>query len=167
MVIMPHFWSHQTQLAPYMSYQQPSPFNIAPSSASLNVAPISISFNPAPSTVTYSRSRLHLRWYVFIVELIHAYGVVVLTHFLMCCVTFVQLILGMKRWLLWMPNICRPGRQWLQCCQNCRCLSGSTLNTAFVSVHELSVHIHGRFLGTVQVRVRFVPENSCCTVVHG
>jgi hypothetical protein len=36
-----------------------------------------------------------------------------------------------------------------------------------VSVHELSVHIHGGFLGTVHVRVRFVPENGCCTVVHG
>ena len=45
--------------------------------------------------------------------------------------------------------------------------SGSTLKTAFASVHELSVHVHGRFLGTVHVGVQFVPENSCCTVVHG
>ncbi len=47
--------------------------------------------------------------------------------------------------------------------------SGSTLKTAFTSVHELSVHVHGQFapLGTVHVHVRFVPENSCCTVVHG
>jgi hypothetical protein len=46
--------------------------------------------------------------------------------------------------------------------------SGRTLKTAFASVHELSVHVHGRFLGTVHVHVPFVPENSCCTVVvHG
>jgi hypothetical protein len=48
------------------------------------------------------------------------------------------------------------------------CLTGRTLKTAFASVHELSVHVHGRFLGTVHVHVPFVPENSCCTVVvHG
>jgi hypothetical protein len=47
------------------------------------------------------------------------------------------------------------------------CDSGSTLKTAFASVHELSVHVHERCAGTVHVHVRFVPENSCCTVVHG
>ena len=44
---------------------------------------------------------------------------------------------------------------------------GSNLKTAFASVHELSVHVHERCAGTVHVHVRFVPENSCCTVVHG
>jgi len=32
--------------------------------------------------------------------------------------------------------------------------------TPLASVHELSVHAHERFLGTVHVRVRFVPEKT-------
>ena len=49
----------------------------------------------------------------------------------------------------------------------CLLPTGRTLKTPLASVHELSVHVHVRCAGTVHVHVRFVPENSCCTVVHG
>jgi hypothetical protein len=44
--------------------------------------------------------------------------------------------------------------------------TGSTLKTAFASVHELSVHVHEWCAGVVHVHVWFVPENSCCSVGH-
>jgi hypothetical protein len=42
---------------------------------------------------------------------------------------------------------------------------GSILKTCFMSIRELSVHIH-KCLGFVHVSVWVVPENSCCIAEH-
>ena len=40
--------------------------------------------------------------------------------------------------------------------------SGSNLKTHSVSVHGWSVHVHEWCLYSIHVRVRTVPENTCC-----
>jgi hypothetical protein len=44
-------FSQQTQLAPYIFYGQPSPFNVAPSNVPFNAVHPGVSFNAAPSSV--------------------------------------------------------------------------------------------------------------------